>query len=73
MAWPVIPTALPCRFHRRGRLPYRRYHNSNLYYVNNRNPFFGDGGGGAGDLHDNNINYSWCTPITGKENTKDVS
>ena len=23
----------------------------------------GDGGGGSGDCHDNNINYSWCSPI----------
>jgi hypothetical protein len=25
--------------------------------------FNGDGGGGAGDLHDNSINYTWCAPI----------
>jgi hypothetical protein len=25
--------------------------------------FRGDRGGGAGDLHDNSINYTWCTPI----------
>ncbi len=25
--------------------------------------FRGDGSGGAGDLHDNSINYTWCTPI----------
>ena len=24
-----------------------------------------DGGGGFGDCHDNNINYTWCTPIYG--------
>ena len=23
----------------------------------------GDGGGGAGDCHDNNINYQWCTKV----------
>jgi hypothetical protein len=27
--------------------------------------FVGDGGGGAGDLHDNNAIYTWCTPING--------
>lgn len=27
--------------------------------------FAGDGGGGAGDLHDNGIHYTWCTRIEG--------
>ncbi len=26
-------------------------------------PFGGDGGGGAGDLHDNSIHYEWCCPV----------
>ena len=27
-------------------------------------PNCNDGGGGAGDCHDNSIHYEWCTPIT---------
>ena len=50
-----------------GWVTMQRYHNYNLNYVGT--PFFGDGGGGAGDLHDNNINYSWCAVITEKEHS----
>jgi hypothetical protein len=56
-----------------GWVTMQRYHNYNLNYAPGATPFFGDGAGGAGDLHDNNINYSWCTPITEKEDTKDVT
>lgn len=35
-------------------------------------PFGGDGGGGAGDLHDNNITYTWCTPFETKPGTHNV-
>lgn len=35
-------------------------------------PFFGDGGGGAGDVHDNNITYTWCTPFETKAGTHNV-
>jgi len=35
-------------------------------------PFFGDGGGGAGDLHDNNITYTWCMPFEAKPGSHNV-
>lgn len=35
-------------------------------------PFGGDGGGGAGDVHDNNITYIWCTPFETKAGTHNV-
>jgi hypothetical protein len=35
-------------------------------------PFVGDGGGGAGDLHDNVVAYTWCTPFNGPAGTHNV-
>jgi hypothetical protein len=52
-----------------GWVTMQRYHNYNGDYTGPG--FFGDGGGGAGDLHDNNINYSWCTLIKERDD-KDV-
>jgi hypothetical protein len=43
-------------------------------YNNNGLPirFAGDGGGGAGDVHDNHVMYTWCTPFETKAGTHNV-
>ena len=35
-------------------------------------PFSGDGGGGAGDLHDNGVHYTWCAPFETKAGLHNV-
>jgi hypothetical protein len=35
-------------------------------------PFGGDGGGGAGDVHDNHVMYTWCTPFETKPGSHNV-
>ncbi len=43
------------------------------YNNNGLSPTFsGDGGGGAGDLHDNNITYTWCTPFNATPGSHNV-
>jgi hypothetical protein len=43
------------------------------YNVNYTGPgFVGDGGGGAGDLHDNIVHYTWCTPFNGPAGSHNV-
>jgi hypothetical protein len=34
--------------------------------------YTGDGGGGAGDVHDNTITYTWCAPFETKAGTHNV-
>lgn len=34
--------------------------------------FGGDGGGGAGDVHDNHVMYTWCTPFEAKAGSHNV-
>jgi hypothetical protein len=46
-----------------GWLTAQRHDDYNDNYVGPG--YGGDGGGGAGDLHDNGVNYTWCTPISG--------
>jgi hypothetical protein len=35
-------------------------------------PLAGDGGGGGGDVHDNGIYYTWCTPVQPGTHTIDI-
>jgi hypothetical protein len=44
-------------------LQRHRDYNTDYVHIPNVPVFFGDGGGGAGDLHDNSIHYTWCTPV----------
>jgi hypothetical protein len=44
--------------------------NYNLYYVGAG--YRGDGGGEAGDMHDNTIHKQWCTPFETKAGTHNV-
>ena len=47
-----------------GWISLQRHRNYNTDYVHLDGTLFsGDGGGGAGDLHDNSIHYTWCTPV----------
>jgi hypothetical protein len=46
-----------------------RHVNYNNYFVGN---YVGDGGGGAGDAHDNTIHKTWCTPFETKAGTHNV-
>lgn len=48
-----------------GWIPLQRHRNYNLSYTGAG--FHGDGGGGAGDLHDNGFYYTWCTKIKTSE------
>jgi hypothetical protein len=48
-------------------LRFKNY-NNNLLPL----PFAGDGGGGAGDVHDNHVMYTWCTPFETKAGTHNV-
>jgi hypothetical protein len=48
----------------------RRLINYNLYFVGTG--YGGDGGGGAGDAHDNAMNYTWCTPFNGPPGSHNV-
>ena len=48
----------------------QRHKNYNNNYAGA--PFSGDGGGGAGDLHDNVVYYTWCTPFNGPAGTHNV-
>lgn len=55
-----------------GWVTLQRHKNYNLNYVITA-LFAGDGGGGAGDLHDNSITYTWCcrkAPSEGLQNVK---
>jgi hypothetical protein len=47
-----------------------RHRDYNKDYVSLTGGFSGDGGGGAGDLHDNNISYSWCGAISVKDESR---
>jgi hypothetical protein len=47
-----------------------RHKNYNSNYLGA--DFGGDGGGGAGDLHDNVVHYTWCTPFKGPAGTHNV-
>lgn len=48
----------------------KRFDNYNDNYVGTG--FGGDGGGGAGDVHDNSIHKTWCTPFETKAGTHNV-
>jgi hypothetical protein len=48
-------------------LRFKNYNNNYLGV-----PFAGDGGGGAGDVHDNHVMYTWCTPFETKAGTHNV-
>jgi hypothetical protein len=48
----------------------KRFANYNLYYTGVG--FGGDGGGAAGDVHDNSIHKTWCTPFETKAGTHNV-
>ena len=53
-----------------GWVNVKRFANYNLYYVGVG--FAGDGLGGAGDVHDNAIHYTWCTPFDAKPGSHNV-
>jgi hypothetical protein len=46
-----------------GWLTAMRHKDYNDNYAPGTTPFGGDGGGGAGDQHDNSISYTWCAPL----------
>jgi hypothetical protein len=48
-------------------LRFKNYNNNGLPI-----PFAGDGQGGAGDVHDNHVMYTWCTPFEAKAGTHNV-
>ena len=52
-----------------GWVNVRRLINYNNYFTGF---YFGDGGGGAGDAHDNAMGYTWCTPFNGPPGTHNV-
>jgi hypothetical protein len=54
-----------------GWITLNRHDNYNDNYVTTV-PFTGDGGGGAGDVHDNAIMKQWCTPFETKAGTHNV-
>jgi len=52
-----------------GWVDVKRFANYNLYFAGF---YIGDGGGGAGDVHDNAIHYTWCTPFDAKPGSHNV-
>lgn len=48
-------------------LRYKNYNNNGLPVQS-----AGDGGGGAGDMHDNTVKYTWCTPFETKAGSHNV-
>lgn len=67
---PCNPGANPVGGSPTGWVTVKRFDN----YNNNGLPipYAGDGGGGAGDVHDNAIHYTWCTPFETKAGTHNV-
>lgn len=49
-----------------GWVTVQRHKDYNLNYTNSGTTFNGDGTGGAGDLHDNSVYYTWCSKIKNK-------
>lgn len=66
---PCNPGANPVGGSPSGWLTALRYDN---YSDNGVVGFAGDGGGGAGDVHDNIVAYTWCTPFETKAGTHNV-
>jgi hypothetical protein len=67
---PCNPGANPVGGAPSGWITLQRHDNYNDNYVGPG--YGGDGGGGAGDMHDNSINKVWCTPFETKAGTHNV-
>jgi hypothetical protein len=67
---PCNPGANPVGGAPTGWFTAKRFDNYNDNYVGTG--FAGDGGGGAGDVHDNSIHKQWCTPFETKAGTHNV-
>lgn len=63
---PCNPGANPIGGAMSGWVTVQRHKDYNLNYAPGGEPFVGDGGGGAGDLHDNTVYYTWCAPLEGQ-------